>query len=267
MAEGSSVTLMEAARRYLAGLADQERIASQAEVERFVRWCGADRPCDQLRGHEVANYAETLSGSVTDASRRVEAVRGFLAYAKKAGYARTNLGAHLRLRKTAAARPAPRGPAPKAVQLSAEERTALAAELESLKAQRPRIVRDIQRAMADKDFRENAPLDAARQQQSYIEGRIRTIESTLEHATIVEDSPAPSGHVVEIGSTVVLRNLNSGAETTYTLVRPGEVDAAQGRISFESPVGQALLQRRAGDQVEVAAPSGKLRFRIERVEA
>jgi transcription elongation factor GreA len=120
--------------------------------------------------------------------------------------------------------------------------------------------------MEDKDFRENAPLDAARDHQGYVEGRIRRLEATLQQAVVVQDDPAPSGHEVEIGSTVVLRNLESGAETTYTLVRPGEVDAAQGRISFQSPMGQALLLHRAGDQVDVAAPSGTRRFRIESVE-
>ncbi len=261
-----NVTLTEAAQRYLAALSDKERIASQAEVERFIRWCGADRRCEQLRAQEVANYAETFTGSVTDASQRADAVRKFLAFAKKAGFTSSNLGIHLRLRKAAAAPVAGRGPAPKEVQLSEQDRAALVAELEALKAQRPQLVRDIQRAMADKDFRENAPLDAARQQQAYIEGRIRNLETTLDHAVLVEDASTPSGSAVEIGSTVHLRNLTSGAETVYTLVRPAEVNAAQGRISYESPVGRALLQKRAGQEVEVAAPSGTLRFRIERIE-
>ncbi len=60
---------MEAARRYLAGLPSDQRIAQQAEVERFVRWCGADRRCDRLRGQEIANYADTLTGTLTKASR------------------------------------------------------------------------------------------------------------------------------------------------------------------------------------------------------
>jgi transcription elongation factor GreA len=63
-----------------------------------------------------------------------------------------------------------------------------------------------------------------------------------------------------------LRNLNSGKELSYTLVRPGEVNPAQGRISFQSPVGKALLLHRAGDEVEVEAPSGKLRLQVLRVE-
>ena len=264
MADGNGVTLMEAARSYLAGLSDDKRIASQAEVEKFVRWCGADRICEQIRGHEVANYAEVLTGTVTDASSRADAVRKFLASAKKAGHTSTNLGAHLRLKKTSGPKGAS-GAKIKEVEMSADEQAALTTELESLKAQRPGIVEDIRRAMSDKDFRENAPLDAAKQQQGYIEGRIRKIESQLDHAVIVTDRPA-SSHIIEVGSTVVLRNLGSDAETTYTLVRPGEVDASKGRISFQSPVGQALLTKRAGEEVEVSVPSGTVRFRIERVE-
>ncbi len=65
---------------------------------------------------------------------------------------------------------------------------------------------------------------------------------------------------------MILRNLSSDAESTFTLVRPSEVNATQGRISFESPVGRALLRKRVGAEVEVEAPSGVLRFRIESVE-
>ncbi len=263
MAEEASVTLMEAARQYVAALPSDQRIAYQAEVERFARWCGADRTCAGLRGQEIANYADTLTGTLTDASRRADAVKSFLAFARKAGFTSTNLGAHLRLRKTAG-RAAPR--AAKEVQLSEHEHAALSAELEGLMAQRPRIIQDIQRAMADKDFRENAPLDAARQQQGHVEGRIRTIEGILATAVVVQDERATGSQVVEIGSTVLLRNLASGKELSYTLVRPGEVNPVQGRISFQSPVGKALLMHRAGDEVEVEAPSGTLRLQVLRVE-
>lgn len=257
---------MQAARRYLAGLADEERIANQAEVERFVRWSGADRACDQLRAHDVANYAETLTGTVTDASNRADAVKRFLAFAKKAQYTSTNLGPHLRLRKVSGQRPAARGAALKALEVSQEELDALGVELQSLKDQRPRITRDLRRAMADKDFRENAPLDAAREQQAYIEGRIRDLEAKLERAVVVQAGRVASSRVVGMGSTVHLHNLKSGMDIAYTLVRPGEVNAAQGRISAESPVGRALLRKRAGEEIEVAAPSGTLHFRVERVE-
>lgn len=258
-------TLGDAASRYLESLSPEELETRRAEVQRFVRWAGVDRKTGRLRGQEVANYAETLPGSVADSSVRAETVRAFLAFAKKAGFTSTNLGTHLRVRKTSVKAPRS-GKTVKQVELSVAEHSMLADELASLKAQRPKILQDIQRALSDRDLRENAPLDAARQQQSFMESRIRTIEATLGRAVIVTDE-APTGEAVAIGSTVVLRNLSTDSEVRYTLVRPGEVNAGQGRISYESPVGQALLQRRAGDEVQVKAPSGTHRFRVEQVEA
>lgn len=261
----ADVTLLDAARRYFEVLSTDDRAASQAEVERFVRWCGADRGFDQVRGQEVANYAETLTGTVADANERAEAVRKFLAYAKKEGLSSTNLGTHLRVRKTSAGKGV-RGRKLVEVHMTQAEKDALELELESLKAQRPRIIAEIQRAMADKDFRENAPLDAARDQQGHVEGRIREVEAKLNAAVIIEDSGPTTTHLIEVGSTVALHNLSTGKETTYSLVRPGDVNAAEGRISFESPVGRALLGHRVGDEVEVAVPSGTVRFRVERIE-
>jgi transcription elongation factor GreA len=220
----------------------------------------------QLRGQDVANYAETITGSVMDATKRADAVRALFVFAKKTGLTETNLGAHLRLRKGTASRSAARATAVNEIEMSEQQRDALQAELESLKAQRPRILADLKRAREDKDFRENAPLDAARAQQGYVEGRIRQIELMLDRAVEVKDQTNAAGDGVQIGSKVVLRNLTSDKEVTYTLVRSGDVNAGEGRISFDSPVGRALLQRQAGDEVEVSAPSGTLRFRVERVE-
>ncbi len=265
MGDDTEITLMETARRYLASLPDESRVGTQPEVERFVRWCGADRRVQQLRGQDVANYAETITGSVMDATKRADAVRALFMFAKKAGLTETNLGAHLRLKKGTASRSAPRA-TPSAIEMTQHQRAALEAELEALKAQRPKILADLKRAMEDKDFRENAPLDAARAQQGYVEGRIREIEMKLDRAVdVVDAGPAPENSV-QIGSKVVLRNLSSDKEVSYTLVRPGDVNPGEGRISFESPVGRALLQHQAGDEIEVAAPSGTLRFRVERIE-
>jgi transcription elongation factor GreA len=266
MNDDTDITLMKTAQRYLASLPDEQRVATQPEVERFVRWCGADRPLQQLRGQDVANYAETITGSVMDATKRADAVRGLFVFAKKAGLTETNLGAHLRLRKGTASRSPSRVSPANQIEMSEQQRSALQAELESLKAQRPKILADLRRAMEDKDFRENAPLDAARAQQGYVEGRIRQVEVMLDRAVEVKEQTPASGNSVRIGSKVVLRNLSSDKEVSYTLVRPGDVNPGEGRISFESPVGRALLQREPGDEVEVSAPSGTLRFRVERVE-
>jgi transcription elongation factor GreA len=260
------LTLQELGARYLASLSGELRQRHQPEVHRFIRWYGADRQAGELRGHEVSSYAETFGSSVADASERIEVVRAFLSFAKKEGCTATNLAVHLRLRKSAAPGPAGgRARARKKVSLTPEGRAALETELERLKAERPRVAEDLQRAMADKDFRENAPLDAAREQQGYLEARIREIEATLADAVLLAEEKA-GGSEAEMGSTLVLRNLGSGAETCYTLVPASEANASQGRISVESPVGKALLGRTIGEEVEVTAPSSVLRFRIERIE-
>ena len=192
-------------------------------------------------------------------------MKKFLAFANKAGYTTTNLGTHLRIKR--GSRRTNNVPALQAIEMRDEDKAALVTELESLKVQRPQIIDDIKRAMADKDFKENAPLDAARERQAYVESRIRKLEMTIDLAVIVEAAEGPKGDVVQLGSTVVLRNLNADKDVSYTLVRPAEVNASQGRISFQSPVGQAVLKKRPGDEVEVVAPSGTIRFRIERVES
>lgn len=268
MTNDSTPTLTEAVSSYLETVPAENRAAALAELQRFAKWAGAERRIDELRGHQIASYAETFTGTMGNASQRAETIRAFFAYAKKAGLTSTNLGVHLRLRKTAASKkPARHRAAPKQMTLSEGGKAALEAELESLKAQRPQILADITRARADKDFRENSPLDAARERQGYLEGRIREIEATLQHAVIQTDDRPLSSDMVNLGSTVVLRNLKTSGEMRYTLVSPAEVNPKEGRISSESPVGKALLQRQTGEEVEVATPSGAVHFRIERIEA
>jgi transcription elongation factor GreA len=250
---------------YLESLPPDSRAAVQGELLRFARWYGPERPLDRMTGHEVASYADEVSASGADTYRRLEPVRDFLAHAKKAGWTRTNLATHLRLRRTGA------GSSPQdlngqdTVQLSADAKTALEKELEELKAQRPKIADMLRQAMADKDFRENAPLDAARDQQAHLEARIREIEATLRRAVIVETSEGRHD-VVRLGSRVLVQNLASGQEQQFILVSPNEVNASEGKISVASPVGRALMDRGEGEEVEVAVPAGTVRFLIRRIE-
>jgi len=261
--DGAVPTLTDAASRYLASLPAQQRQESQPEVYRFVHWYGAERHTNALRGHDVSAYAEALGASAVDGPQRLEVLRGFFGYARKQGFTPTNLATHLRLRKTATAASGAVG-AIQEVHLTPEGHAALHAELEKLRAQRPE---DLRHAMADKDFRENAPLDAAREHQAHLEARIREIEATLKHAVILGSArPVPDARI-GVGSAVLLRNLKSGAEMRYVLVSPSEVNPTEGKISIASPVGKALMERSTGDEVEVKAPAGTLRFRIEGVEA
>lgn len=138
------------------------------------------------------------------------------------------------------------------------------AELTSLLAQRPTIAEEIRLAAHDKDFRENAPLHAAKDKQAHIESRIREIEDNLRNAVVSDNSSQASR--VQLGHSVLLRNLSAGGTLRYTVVGPTEANAGEGKISSAAPVGRALLEQREGAEIEVDAPKGALRFRIESID-
>jgi transcription elongation factor GreA len=116
----------------------------------------------------------------------------------------------------------------------------------------------------DKDFRENAPLQAAREERGHLEGRIRELERALKSVNIVGENRNVSLQIT-IGDSVVLRD-PAGEELRYTLVGPREVDPSKGKISTVSPIGKAIIGRRQGEVVEVTTPAGKVRYQIRQVE-
>jgi transcription elongation factor GreA len=261
---GEPLKLSQAAAMFVASLPGEVRHDSQAEVHRFTRWFGADRPIGDLRGHDVALYAESLGPATPDVARRAETVRSFLAFARKERLTSTNLASHLRLRKSPQPGSAVVARPPKKTQLTEEGHTSLHAELATLKEQRPVVAEELRRARLDKDVRENAPLDAALERQGHLEARIRELDTLLKHAEVVGGG-ADSGSKAHLGSTLQVRDLASGATVRYTLVSPSEVSPGQGKISVASPVGRALIERVVGDEVEVLVPAGILRFRIEEI--
>ena len=261
---GEPLKLSQAAAMFVASLSDEARQDSQAEVYRFARWLGADRAIGDLRGHDVALYADVLGPATPDVLRRAETVRSFLAFARKERLTSTNLAPHLRLRKSprtasgAVARP------PKKTQLTEEGHASLQGELKTLKEQRPVVAEELRLARLDKDVRENAPLNAALDRQGHIEARIRELDTLLKHAEVLGGG-ADSGNKAHLGCTLLVRDLASGASVRYTLVSPSEVSPGRGKISVASPVGKALIERVVGDEVEVLVPAGILRFRIEEI--
>ena len=142
------------------------------------------------------------------------------------------------------------------------------AELDDLRAQRMVIADDVKRAMADKDYRENAPLDAARDKQAHVEARIRELEHTLNNAEVLAENgkTARASGKAEIGSRLAVTDLAFEEALVYVLVDPSEVDPRQGRISVESPAGKAFLGKSAGQTVVVKAPAGNLRYRIDEID-
>jgi transcription elongation factor GreA len=261
---GEPVKLSQAAARFVASLSDEARKDSQAEVYRFARWFGADRPIGDLRGHDIDLYAQSLGPATPDVLRRADVVRSFLSFARKEGLTATNLASHLRLRKSSQSAGATVAPPPKRTQLTEEGHASLQEELKVLREQRPDVAEELRVARLDKDVRENAPLDAALDRQAHLEARIRELETLLKHAEVVRGG-ADSGSKAHLGSTLLVRDLASGGTMRYTLVSPSEVSPAQGKISVASPVGRALIERVAGDEVEVLVPAGIIRFRIEEI--
>ena len=208
---------------------------------------------------DVASYGEQI---IPPAAKPI---KSFLTYIHKQGFSNINLAPHLKAKKPSGKTVAVYQGSQAQVNLTSQGYAKLEEELANLKNQRSQVIEEIRKAAADKDFRENAPLAAAREQKSHIEGRIKEIESTLSQAKIMGE-----GHDTtraKVGDTVVLRDLSSDKESTYTLVDPREANPAKGKLSVASPLGKAILDKEKGQPVQVAAPAGVFSCRIESITA
>ena len=260
-----NVNLGEAADSFLAGLSASEKEINRQVIYRFVRWFGWKRPLGRLTAPEIANYAGRVSSSETDHVKKLDLVRDFLVHAKKAGWTKGNLALHLKAKKgKGKATSWSKQTSPEAIALTQHGYTQMKQELVALKSKRPQIVDDIHRAAADKDFRENAPLAAAREDLSHLEGRIKKLEEMLKSAVLIGDQPKIT-HKISVGSSIVLLDLTSGEEMHYTIVNPREVAPAKGKISSASPIGKAIIGMDQGDSIEIKVPAGRLNYKIKRV--
>lgn len=143
---------------------------------------------------------------------------------------------------------------------------ALREELERLRKQdRPRIIQAIADAREHGDLKENAEYHAAREQQSFTEGRIMEIESKLSYAQVIDVATIPHTGKVIFGTTVDLINLDNDQAVTYRIVGDDEADIKRNRISISSPIARALIGKEEGDVVTVKAPSGDVEYEIDQV--
>ena len=143
----------------------------------------------------------------------------------------------------------------------------LRVELKRLKSEeRPRVIRAIAEARSHGDLSENAEYHAAREQQGFIEGRIMEIESRLAAAEIIDVLSLPATGRVVFGSTVELEDQEEGAAVTYQIVGEDEADIRSGRISVTSPIARALIGKKSGDVVDVAAPGRTHSYEIVSVK-
>lgn len=134
------------------------------------------------------------------------------------------------------------------------------------KVERPKIITAIAEARAHGDLKENAEYHAAREQQGFIEGRIRHLESELSGAQVIDVSKLSPGGKVVFGATVTLYDVDADSETTYQIVGDLESDLKERRIAITSPMARAMIGKEVGDEIVVNAPAGELTYEIVNVE-
>jgi transcription elongation factor GreA len=140
----------------------------------------------------------------------------------------------------------------------------LTAELKALREERPKIVEAIEEARAHGDLSENAEYHSAKERQGQIEASIGDLEDRVSRAQII-DPTTLSGDRIVFGATVTLHD-DSDKPVRYQIVGQTEADAKVGRISYNSPLGRALIGRKVGDEIEVTVPSGDRFYVVDRIE-
>ncbi|NQW20643.1 MAG: GreA/GreB family elongation factor [Chloroflexi bacterium] len=265
--EQAILSLNGAFQTYVRQMPKDTKRAAQPEIAKFVRWIGPDRLIDSIIPSEIGEYNEIFGAKTAtrDATERLSAVKLFLTFLKKKDHIEVNLAQHLRLRKS-------RNGASKAVSMVNSTRSVsltqsgfneMTKQLVSLQDERVRIVKDIQRAAADGDVRENAPLEAAREAQGMTIGKIRELEATLKVAVIIDSKSQDDGRV-RIGSKIELTEVKTDKTFKYQLVEPNEANPLASKISIVSPVGSAILGHKLGDEVKVKTPRGQQVYKISK---
>jgi transcription elongation factor GreA len=150
------------------------------------------------------------------------------------------------------------------VPMLAEGYERLTADLKVLRAERPKIVDAREEARAHGDLSENAEYHAAKERQGQIEAQIADLEDRISRAQII-DPASLSGDRIVFGATVTLRD-DEDKPVTYQIVGQTEADAKVGRISYNSPLGRALITKKVGDEIEVTVPSGDKFYLVEKIE-
>ena len=258
--------LSDAMSQYLSGLSTSLSTHGHQELHRFGRWIGWERHVIDMAPPEVARYAEKVVAAGGDTHGRLTPLKDFLTFLKGRGELAHSLAPHVKIPRASKVAAIRFQAAADAIQMTSQGHESLVQELQELKDQRVPIIESIRLAAADKDFKENAPLDAAREAQGKLESRVRELEETLRRAVIADGVHQSADGSAQVGCRVVLRELTSGKEVKYLLVDTMESDPLGGKISVVSPVGQAVVGRYPGDHVEVEAPRGMLRYQVTSVE-
>ena len=266
--EQAILSLNEAFQTYVRQMPKDTKKAAQPEIAKFVRWVGPARLIDTIIPSEIGEYNEIFGAKTAtrDATERLSAVKLFLTFLKKKEHIEVNLAQHLRLRKsrTAASKAISMVDSTRSISLTQSGYNEMTKQLTALNEERVKIVEDIQRAAADGDVRENAPLEAAREAQGMTIGKIQELEATLKVAVIIDAKSQDSGRV-HIGSKIELTETTSNKTVKYQLVEPNEANPLASKISIVSPVGSAILGHKLGENVKVRTPRGQQVYKISKI--
>lgn len=265
--ENGVLNLSEAFQVYVQQMPEDAKQKAQPEIAKFVRWLGGERLIDSIAASEIGEYSEmqTARSTSVDAQERLATVKAFLTFLKKSGSIEVNLAQHLRVRKsrTTTSRASATRVAQQQVRLTKAGYDQMTKQLAQLHEQRQALTIDIQKAAADGDVRENAPLEAARENQGMVMAKIREIEGTLKLAVVIDGQRADDD-TVHIGSKVEITETKSSKKFSYQLVEPNESNPLSGKISIASPVGAAILGQTVGAEVSVSTPRGDQTYRIDK---
>ena len=261
-------TVAEALKEYTATVAEDDRPSASAELGRFSRWLGHDRTLGSLAPPEIGDYSDHIGahGTAPDAVDRLAVVKLFLAHLKKKGHIDVNLAQHLRLRRGRGASTGAKtttSSSETGARLTKAGHQEMQSQLAELIVQRTQFSEDIRKAAADKDVRENAPLEAAREAHGMVSLKIGELEETLRGAEIItERNGAREKGVVRLGGRVTIKEVGSGRATAVQLVHPDEANPLSGKMSSGSPVGGAIIGHTIGEIVTVKTPAGFKKYEI-----
>jgi transcription elongation factor GreA len=261
-------TLLESISVYVGTLKKDDTAHTRKELQRFVTWCGPNRVIRQITPSAIGDYANSIAGSGTtpQAAERLQVVRKFLTFARKKQIIEVNLAQHVRVRRAKTRQGRTVLQEEEQIELTADGHKQLVGELKTLKAQLEPLAAEIQRAAADKDVRENAPLEAAREDKGRVDSRIRDIAAILNSAVVIDASDPSRSQTVKLGTKVKVQDISPGRSksepTEYIVVSASEARPLERKISDVSPLGKALLGRAAGHEVDTQTPRGKMKYKI-----
>ena len=263
----SGPTITDALAQYMSSGTFKQTSIGQHALSNFARWSGRDRLLGTLKPQEVSEYGHVLSGtgnSQEDMDENIQALKKFLSFCYSHNLTTLSLAKHIKVRKKRIRAGTQQKLASNKIEITSAGFKKTEADLIKINEQLVAVADEIRIAMADKDFRENAPLDAAREKQGMLDAQRKLLEDRRDNAVIVDNTKKGTTKV-QIGSTVRISEDSTGQEREYTMVNPAESDPVENKISPSSPVGKAIMDHLIGDKVVVNTPRGNLHYQIRSI--